>query len=66
MKKDLNGLFLKGSFDGDGSFYSYWDPRWKSSFMFYTVFIFVSQRHILWLRSQIFEHLGIKGHITKS
>src|SRR3989344_5404579 len=31
--------FLRGHFDGDGTFYSYWDPRWKSSFMFYTVFI---------------------------
>src|SRR3989344_1512456 len=28
--------FLRGHFDGDGSFYSYWDPRWRSSFMFYT------------------------------
>src|SRR3989344_1036593 len=21
--------FLRGHFDGDGTFYSYWDPRWK-------------------------------------
>ena len=28
--------FLRGHFDGDGTFYSYWDPRWRSSFMFYT------------------------------
>jgi hypothetical protein len=26
--------FLRGCFDGDGTFYSYWDKRWKSSFMY--------------------------------
>src|SRR3989338_7960663 len=41
--------FLRGHFDGDGSFYSYWDPRWKSSYMFYTVFISASKNHINWL-----------------
>ncbi len=30
--------FLRGCFDGDGCSYSYWDPRWKSSFMFYISF----------------------------
>src|SRR3989344_7733317 len=30
--------FLRGAFDGDGCTYSYWDPRWKSSFMFYLCF----------------------------
>jgi hypothetical protein len=57
--------FLRGHFDGDGSFYSYWDPRWKSSFMFYTVFISASKNHIDWLRQKIFELIKIKGHITK-
>ena len=27
--------FLRGCFDGDGCFYSYWDKRWRSSHMFY-------------------------------
>ena len=26
--------FLRGSFDGDGCTFSYWDKRWKSSFRF--------------------------------
>ncbi|MCL5435596.1 MAG: hypothetical protein M1275_00770, partial [Patescibacteria group bacterium] len=30
--------FIRGHFDGDGSFYSYWDKRWLSSFMFYLSF----------------------------
>lgn len=58
--------FLRGHFDGDGTFYSYWDPRWKSSFMFYAVFITASKNHINWLRDKLFNFLKIKGHITKS
>ena len=58
--------FLRGHFDGDGIFYSYWDTRWKSSFMFYTVFLSASQKHILWIQDQIKVRLGINGHITKS
>lgn len=58
--------FLRGHFDGDGTFYSYWDLRWHSSFMFYTVFISASKNHIDWLRKKIFNKLKIKGYINKS
>lgn len=58
--------FLRGDFDGDGTFHSYWDPRWRSSFMFYTIFVSASKPHIDWLREFIFRELGISGHITKS
>ena len=58
--------FLRGHFDGDGTFYSYWDPRWKSSFMFYTEFISASKKHIQWLQSKIRQMLKITGHITKA
>lgn len=57
--------FLRGHLDGDGSFFSYWDPRWKSSFMFYTVFVSASENHIKWLRKSIKKFLKIKGHVTK-
>jgi hypothetical protein len=56
--------FLRGDFDGDGTFYSYWDPRWKASYMFYTVFMSASEKHMLWMREEIFQRLGIKGHLT--
>ncbi|MEK7505881.1 MAG: hypothetical protein AAB597_03245, partial [Patescibacteria group bacterium] len=56
--------FLRGSFDGDGSSYSYWDPRWRSSFMFYTEFVSASKIHILWLQEEIRKRLRISGHIT--
>lgn len=58
--------FLRGHFDGDGTFYSYWDPRWKSSFMFYLVFLSASETHILWLQNKLFKKLGVKGHINYS
>ncbi len=58
--------FLRGHLDGDGTFYSYWDSRWRSSYMFYTVFISASKDHINWLRETIFDIVNIKGHITKS
>ncbi len=57
--------FLRGCFDGDGSTYSYWDPRWKSSFMFYTSFASGSRPFLDWLRAETFKRLGINGHITK-
>lgn len=58
--------FLRGHLDGDGSFYSYWDPRWKSSYMFYTAFVSASINHINWLREAILNLCNAKGHITKS
>ena len=56
--------FLRGIFDGDGYSYSYWDPRWKSSFMFYAGFVSASVKHVKWLRKVIQTRLGLKGHIT--
>ncbi len=58
--------FLRGHFDGDGSFYSYWDPRWKSSFMFYIIFVSASRKHVDWLQKEIRELAKVKGHITKA
>jgi hypothetical protein len=56
--------FLRGHHDGDGTFYSYWDPRWHSSYMFYTVFISASQQHVVWLQETINRLIGIRGHMT--
>ncbi|MGD0328648.1 MAG: LAGLIDADG family homing endonuclease [Minisyncoccia bacterium] len=58
--------FLRGHFDGDGSFYSYFDPRWKSSFMFYLAFVTASKAHIIWIREELKKLLGVTGHITTS
>jgi hypothetical protein len=56
--------FLRGVFDGDGSTYSYWDPRWKSSFMYYVCFASASEEFIAWLMDVIHARLGFYGHIT--
>jgi hypothetical protein len=58
--------FLRGCFDGDGSSYSYWDLRWKSSFMFYIEFSSGSINFINWTREEIKKRIGICGHITSS
>ncbi len=58
--------FLRGHFDGDGCTYSYWDTRWKSSFMYYLSFASASEKHILWLRQEINNNFNVGGHISKS
>ena len=58
--------FLRGVFDGDGSTYSYWDKRWRSSFMYYVCFASASPVFIEWLRIQIETSLLVKGHVTHS
>lgn len=58
--------FLRGSFDGDGSFNSYWDPRWRSSHMFYLNFSSASLIHINWIKSEIMKKMKVCGHISKS
>jgi hypothetical protein len=56
--------FLRGCFDGDGAFYSYWDKRWRSSHMFYLEFVSASKKHIIWLQREIEDRTGAHGHIT--
>lgn len=60
-KKYLPDL-IRGLFDGDGSFYSYYDKRWKSSFLFYITFVSASKRHLDWLRKVIRQLVSIDGH----
>lgn len=55
--------FLRGSLDGDGYTYSYYDHRWKNSFQFYTGFVSASRKHLEWLNLKIEEIYGIKGTI---
>lgn len=44
------GDFLRGVFDGDGTIYGFWDPRWRSSLMYYTGFVSASKNFLGWLR----------------
>lgn len=56
--------FLRGCFDGDGYSYSYWDSRWKSSFMFYIGFASGSVKFITWLQSMIIRASSLYGHAS--
>lgn len=57
--------YLRGCFDGDGCFYSYWDPRWRSSHMFYVEFVSASKNHIDWLQKELENRVRVVGHITR-
>jgi len=57
--------FIRGLFDGDGSFYSYWDKRWSRSFGFKLSFASASLEFIEWLKKQLTELYGVKGYIHK-
>ncbi len=58
--------FLRGSFDGDGCFYSYFDKRWRSSHMMYLQFSSASLIHLKWIRTELSEQLKVSGHISTS
>ena len=55
--------FLRGDLDGDGFTYSYWDKRWKSSFMLYTGFTSASYEHLAWIQKKIHNLYQIAGTI---
>lgn len=56
--------FLRGYFDGDGCTYSYFDPRWKNSYMLYTSFVSGSINYLNWLNSKISSMYKFEGRIT--
>lgn len=58
--------FIRGCFDGDGASYSYFDKRWRNSFMFYVGFVSASKRHIFWIQEMNKKLFGVEGYITKT
>mgnify|MGYP001602716176 CR=1 FL=1 len=57
--------FLRGLFDGDGTFYSYWDKRWPNSFVYHIVFASASFNFINWLKTRASNLYKVKGFIRK-
>lgn len=55
--------FLRGYFDGDGFTHSYWDPRWRSSFMLYLGFSSGSKAYLNWLKDKIQNFYQVYGVI---
>ena len=56
--------FARGCFDGDGTIYSYMDPRWANSHMFYISFCSASKIFTEWLQKQFKNIIDIHGHIA--
>lgn len=57
--------FLRGLFDGDGTFYTFWDTRWPSSFGFKLSFASASKNFIEWLRIELSRLYGVTGCFHK-
>lgn len=57
--------FLRGLFDGDGSFYTYWDKRWPNSFGFKMSWASASPSFISWLKDELARFYGVKGYLHK-
>jgi hypothetical protein len=56
--------FVRGYFDGDGSSYSYYDPKFPKSYRFYISFTSASPKFFDWLRVELENTLGIKGYLS--
>ncbi len=59
------GDFLRGLFDGDGSFYTFWDRRWPNSLGFKLSFASASPTFLTWLREKLTGLHGTKGYFHR-
>jgi hypothetical protein len=57
--------FLRGLFDGDGTFYSFWDTRWPNSFVYKIAFASASLEFILWLKENLTRLYYTHGYVHK-
>lgn len=53
--------FLRGVFDGDGSFYTFWDKRWPNSFGYKIFFYSASKNFLEWLKNKLKKLYTVKG-----
>ncbi|HUD03410.1 MAG TPA: LAGLIDADG family homing endonuclease [Patescibacteria group bacterium] len=53
--------FLRGLFDGDGTCYGYNDPRWPTSFLFYTGFTSASKKFLEYICEKNYQLILLKG-----
>lgn len=58
--------FLRDHFDGDGYIHSYYDPRWRSSYMVYLNFLSASYELLQWMQEQIIGNFGVRGVLKKA
>lgn len=56
--------FLRGVFDGDGTFWSTWDKRWPNSFVYYLGISSASLSFLQWFKQRLTDLYGVKGYIA--
>lgn len=56
--------FLRGLFDGDGTFWTTWDKRWPRSFVYYLGLSSASRPFIDWLKDKLTTLYGVKGYVA--
>ena len=57
--------FLRGLFDGDGTFYTFQDKRWPNSFSFKLSIASASFVFLTWLKDTLTKYYGVKGYLHK-
>ena len=63
VPNDFFADFLRGLFDGDGTFYTFQDKRWPNSFGFRLSFASASRDFIGWLQEKLAHFYDVKGFI---
>jgi len=57
--------FVRGLFDGDGTFYTFQDKRWPNSFSYKLSFASASYEFLSWLKNVLTELYSVKGYFHK-
>lgn len=63
VPKQFFGDFLRGLFDGDGTFYTFTDKRWPKSFGYRLTIASASKKFLVWLKDSLADLYGVSGFI---
>jgi len=55
--------FVRGVFDGDGTFWTWWDKRWPNSFGYTLGISSASLSFLNWLQGRLAERYDVKGYL---
>ena len=57
--------FLRGVYDGDGTFWTEWDTRWKKSFVYHLGISSASSAFTHWLKQKLTSLYNVKGYVVQ-
>ncbi len=63
LPDDYFADFVRGLYDGDGTFWTAWDKRWPKSFVYYLGLSSASMEFVIWIKTQLTRLYGVKGYI---